>query len=212
VRFAGFDGEPAVVDGAVRFTANVEYLAAATDTPDAAVACRERSTITIRDRELDGFPVRLLTWEAELSPGGDQPLVFGDVEEMGFGVRLATPLSPARGGRYLASHGGVNEQGVFGRGAAWVDAAGTVDGRRVGVAVIDLEGNPREPFFHARDYGLVLANAFGRKAYAAKDPPPPVTLEPGKSLRLRYAILLHGDVPDDRLGDLVARVRAEPAP
>jgi hypothetical protein len=212
VRFAGFVGEPAVVGGAVRFTADFEYLAAATDTPDAPVACRERSTITLRDREFDGFPVRVLTWEAELTPGGDQPLVFGDVEEMGLGVRLAKPLSPARGGRYLASHGGVNEQGVFGRAAEWVDAAGTVDGRPVGVTVIDLAGNPREPFFHARDYGLVLANAFGRKAYGVKDPPAAITLRPGESLRLSYAVLLHGDVPDDRLGGLVDRIRAEPTP
>ena len=214
VRFAGFVGEPAVVGGAVRFTADFEYLAAAKDTPAAAVACRERSTITIRDREFDGFPVRVLTWEAELTPGGDQPLVFGDVEEMGLGVRLAKPLSPAGGGRYLASHGGVNEQGVFGRAAEWVDAAGTIDGRPVGVTVIDLAGNPREPFFHARDYGLVLANAFGRKAYGVKDPPAAITLRPGESLRLSYAVLLHGDVPDERLPRLVAQVRVEiePAP
>jgi hypothetical protein len=211
VRFAGFDGEPAVVDGAARFTAKIEYLAAAADTPDAPVVCRERSTVSIQDREIDGAAVRLLLWEAELTPGENQPLVFGDVEEMGLGLRLATPLSPARGGRYLASHGGTNEKGIFGRAAAWVDAAGTIDGRRVGAAVIDLAGNPREPFFHARNYGLMLANAFGRKAYGAKDPPPPVTLEPGKSLRLRYAILLHGDMPDERLAALIEHVRAEAA-
>jgi hypothetical protein len=205
VRFAGFDGEPAVVDGVARFTAKIEYLGAATDAPDAPVVCRERSTVKIRDHEIDGFPVRLLLWEAELTPGGNRPLVFGDVEEMGLGLRVATPLSPARGGRYLASHGGGNEKGIFGRAAVWVDASGTIDGRRVGAVVIDLAGNPREPFFHARDYGLMLANAFGRKAYGVKDPPPPVTLEPGKSLRLRYAILLHGDVPDERIAGLVAR-------
>ena len=203
VRFAGFDGEPAVVDGAARFTAKIEYLAAAADTPDAPVVCRERSTVSIQDREIDGAAVRLLLWEAELTPGGNRPLVFGDVEEMGLGLRVATPLSPARGGRYLASHGGTNEKGIFGRAAAWVDASGTIDGRRVGAVVIDLAGNPREPFFHARNYGLMLANAFGRKAYGVKDPPPPVTLEPGKSLRLRYAILLHGDVPDERLAGLI---------
>jgi hypothetical protein len=204
-RFVGFDSEPAVVDGAAWFTAKVEYLAAAADTPDAPVVCRERSTVSIQDREIDGAAVRLLLWEAELTSGGNRPLVFGDVEEMGLGLRVATSLSPARGGRYLASHGGTNEKGIFGRGAAWVDASGTIDSRRVGATVIDLAGNPREPFFHARDYGIVLANAFGRMAYGAKDPPPPITLEPGKSLRLTYAILLHGDVPDDRLPGLVAR-------
>jgi hypothetical protein len=209
VRFVGFEGEPAVVDGAVRFIAKIEYLAAAADTPDAPVACREQSSVTIRDREIDGVPVRLLLWEAELSPGGEKPLVFGDVEEMGFGLRVATPLSPARGGRYRASHGGLDEKGVFGRAAEWVDASGTIDGRRVGATVIDLAGNPREPFFHARDYGLVLANAFGRQAYGAKDPAPPLTLEPGKSLRLGYAILLHGDVPEERLPGLVTRAAKE---
>jgi hypothetical protein len=209
VRFVGFEGDPAVVDGAVRFTAKIEYLGTATDTPDAPVVGRERSTVSIRDCVIDGFSVRLLLWQAELSPGEHKPLVFGDTEEMGLGLRVATTLSPARGGRYMASHGGTNEKGIFGRGAAWVDASGTIDSRRVGAAVIDLAGNPREPFFHARDYGLVLANAFGRKAYGAKDPPPPITLEPGKSLRLRYAILLHGDVPDDRLTGIVAHVRDE---
>ncbi len=54
---------------------------------------RERSSVSIRDRAIDGFPVRLLLWEAELSPGEHKPLVFGDVEEMGFGLRVATPLS-----------------------------------------------------------------------------------------------------------------------
>lgn len=156
VRFVGFDGEPTVVDGAAQFTAKIEYLGTATDTPDATVVCRERSTVSIRDREIDGLSVRILRWEAELMPGWSQPLVFGDVEEMGLGLRVATPLSPARGGRYLASHGGMNEKGIF-----------------------------------------------GRKAYGAKDPQPPTTLEPGKSFRLRYVILLHGDVPDDRLAGLI---------
>jgi len=212
VRFAGFDGEPAVTDGAATFTARIDYLDKPADGPDAGVVCRERSTITIRDEAIDGEAVRLLRWDAELAPGGDAPLVFGDVEEMGLGVRLATPLAPGRGGRYLASHGGRDEAGVFGRAAAWVDASGTIDGREVGVTVIDLAGNPREPFFHARDYGLVLANPFGRKAYGVEKPPRPLRLEPGETLRLRYAVLLHGPLPPERLAELVERVRAESAP
>lgn len=211
VRFVGFAEEPSVVDGVARFTAKIEYLGSPTDTPEAPVVCREQSTFTIRDRTIDGFPVRLLTWEAELSASGNAPLVFGDVEEMGLGLRLATPLAPARGGRYLASHGGTNEKGVFGRGAAWVDASGTIDGRRVGATVIDLAGNPREPFFHARDYGLVLANAFGRAAYGVQNPPPPITLQPRTSLRLRYAILLHGDLGDERLAQLITWATADMA-
>jgi hypothetical protein len=210
VRFAGFDGEPAVADGAATFTARIDYLDKPADGPDARVVCRERSTITIRDEQIDGQPVRLVRWDAELAPGGDARLVFGDVEEMGLGVRLATPLSPAGGGGYLASHGGRNEAGVFGRSAGWVDASGTIDGRPVGVTIVDMPGNPREPFFHARDYGIVLANPFGRKAYGVKKPPRPLALEPGETLRFCYVIVLHGELSPEQLAKIVGRVRAEP--
>jgi hypothetical protein len=211
VRFAGFEGEPAVTEQGVIFTALVDYLDKPADGPEARVVCRERSTITIRDEEIDGRPIRRLVWDARLAAGGDSRLVFGDVEEMGFGVRVAGPLAPAGGGTYLADHGGRDEKGIFGRPADWVDASGTIDGRAVGVTVVDLPGNPRESFFHARDYGLVLANAFGRKAYGVKKPPRPLRLEPGETLRLRYAVVLHGPLPSEQLVEFVERICAEPA-
>jgi hypothetical protein len=211
VRFAGFDGKPAVADGGATFTARIEYLDKPTDGPDARVVCSERSTITIRDEEIAGQPVRVLRWDAELAPGGDRSLVFGDVEEMGLGVRLATPLSPTGGGGYLASHGGRDEAGAFGLPAEWVDATGTIDGQAVGVTIVDMPGNPRKPFFHARNYGLVLANPFGRKAYGVKKPPRPLALEPGETLQLHYVVLLHTAVPPEQLAKIVERVRSEPA-
>jgi len=202
VRFVGLDGEPAVRNGMVSFTAVVEYLGAAEDTPAAPVICRERSTVTISDRESLGRPIRVVTWDAELT-AADDAVTFADVQEMGFGIRLATPLSPKGGGRYLASHGGENEKEVFGRQAAWCDASGTVDGKRCGVTVIDGPGNPRQPFFHARDSGWLLVNHFGTKTYAQGEPGS-ITLAPGGRLRLSYRLVLHGDVPDDQIGDLVA--------
>lgn len=208
VRFVGFEGEPTVRDGAATFTATFEYLGAAADTPDAAVICRERTTVTIVDQEALGQPVRLVSWDADLT-AVDTPVTFADVQEMGFGIRLAKELAPKGGGRYLASHGGRNEQGVFGRQAAWCDASGTVAGQRCGVTVIDGPGNPRPPFFHARDSGWLLANPFGLATYA-KEPPAggaaesgAITLAPGEHLRLACRFLLHGDVPDEQLGDLV---------
>jgi hypothetical protein len=54
VRFTGFEGVPTVVDGAARFTAKIEYLATAADTPAARVVCHERSSVTIRDRRPAG--------------------------------------------------------------------------------------------------------------------------------------------------------------
>jgi hypothetical protein len=202
VRFVGFEAAPAVRDGAVSFTTVVDYLAAAKDTPDARVICRERSTVTIADRSADEVPIRVVTWNAELT-AGDAAVTFADVQEMGFGFRLATELSPKGGGRYLASHGGRDEKGVFGRQADWCDASGTVDGARCGVTVIDGTGNPRKPFFHARDSGWLLANHFGTKTYAQGESGA-ITLAPGEPLRLAVRFVLHGDVPDDRIGELVA--------
>jgi len=50
--------------------------------------------------------------------------------------------------------------------------------------------NFRPCWFHARDYGLLLANPFGRRAFR-KGPPSKVVVKPGESLRLRFAVLLH---------------------
>jgi hypothetical protein len=203
VRFLGFDGEPRADDaGTVSFTATVAYLGAAADTADAPVVCRERSTVTIADRCVDRREVRVLTWNAELT-AGDQGVTFADVQEMGFGIRLAKELSPKGGGRYLASHGGRNEKEVFGRQADWCDASGTVAGQRCGVTLIDGPGNPRRPFFHARDSGWLLANHFGTKTYA-KEAPGAITLPPGETLRLAVRFVLHDDVPDDELDAVVA--------
>ena len=203
VRFVGFDGEPAADDaGAASFTATVAYLGAAADTADAPVICRERSTVTIADRCVDRREVRVLTWSAELT-AGDQGVTFADVQEMGFGIRLAKELAAKGGGRYLASHGGRDEKGVFGRQAEWCDASGSVAGRRCGVILVDGPGNPRRPFFHARDSGWLLANHFGTTTYA-KEAPGAITLSPGQTLRLALRFVLHDDVPDDELAALVA--------
>ncbi|MFM7243768.1 MAG: MGH1-like glycoside hydrolase domain-containing protein [Planctomycetaceae bacterium] len=202
VRFLGFDGEPRPGDGSMAFTATIAYLDAPADGPDAAVVCEERSTITISDREVLGVPIRVIDWQAELT-AGEAGVTFADVEEMGFGIRVATGLSPKGGGRYLASHGGRDERGVFGRQAAWCDASGTVDGRRCGVTAVDGEGNPRRPFFHARDSGWLLANHVGVHTYT-KGASGALTLPPRGRLQLAMRYLLHGDVADGELADLVA--------
>ncbi len=209
VRFVGFAAEPTTRDGGVALTAVSEYLAAADDTPDAAVACREESTISIDDRDLAGARVRVIRWTAILT-AGPAGATFGDVQEMGFGIRLAKELAPKWGGRYLASHGGRNEKGVFGRQAAWCDASGTVDGRPCGVLCVDGAGNPRQPFFHARDSGWLLMNHFGSQTYAGGDSGA-IVVEPGGTLRLSAVFVLHDGLPDDAIADLAAGVGPEAA-
>lgn len=127
-------------------------------------------------------------------------LAFGDQEEMGFGVRVATNLTVKAGGRIIDSQGRANEAGVWGKTAAWVDYSGVVgggpDGRqmRAGVMLVPDPENPHASRFHVRDYGLMVANPFGRAVFGDKEGKP-VVVAPGTEYRLRFAILLHASEP-----------------
>ena len=208
VRFLGFVDEPETTAGAVRFTFAADYLAEPKESPTATVVCHEESTVTIADRSVTGMEVRVVTWDARLTAAG-KPVTFADVEEMGFGIRLVRELSPKWGGRYLAAHGGHDEKGIFGTQADWCDASGEVAGERVGVTLVDRGSDARRAFFHARDYGWLLANAFGRRSYT-KGKSGEVTIPAGGQLNLQHALVLHGDVPDDALAALVAAAFTDP--
>jgi hypothetical protein len=132
----------------------------------------------------------LLVSDSEFIPEAAD-LAFGDQEEMGFGVRVATPLTVRQGGRILNSDGLQNERAVWGKAADWCDYSGVVDGRRVGLCLIPDPANFRRSWFHARDYGLLVANPFGRKAFTNGEPST-VPVRKGERLRLRFGVIAHG--------------------
>lgn len=123
---------------------------------------------------------------------GDVDLVFGDQEEMGLGIRAATPLVVDRqlGGRILDSAGRRNGSEVWGRTADWCDYAGPLNGRWAGLTVLAHPDNFRASWSHARDYGFLAMNPFGRHAFTKQDPSR-VVVRPGESLRLRFAVVVH---------------------
>jgi hypothetical protein len=151
--------------------------------------CDELCRLTIRVRPAG----TLLIWDSTFS--GERPFTFGDQEEMGLGLRVATPLAVKKGGTLLNSDGLKNETQVWGKQADWCDYSGQIDGASVGVLVAPDPENFRRSWFHARDYGFVAANPFGRNAFT-KEAKSQVTVAPGESLRLRFAILLHGKLDD----------------
>jgi hypothetical protein len=55
--------------------------------------------------------------------------------------------------------------------------------------------NFRPSWMHARDYGLMVANPFGRKAMKQGDESK-VTIKPGESLKLRYGIWVYASKRD----------------
>jgi hypothetical protein len=80
-----------------------------------------------------------------------------------------------------------------------------IGSEKVGVAILDHPENPRHPVrWHARAYGLFAANPFGIGAFTGdKTQDGSVTLEPGKSLRYRYRVIIHeGDAKDANIAAL----------
>lgn len=55
--------------------------------------------------------------------------------------------------------------------------------------------NFRASRFHARDYGLLVANPFGINAFTNGEKSA-VTVEPGKTLRLRFGVCVFQGKPD----------------
>lgn len=137
----------------------------------------------------------LLIWTATFV-AGEEELVFGDQEEMGFGVRVATPLTEKNGGRLASATGRTTAAQTWGQPAPWCDYSGTVEGNPVGVTLMADPGNFRECWWHNRDYGLFVANPFGRAAMKQGEQSR-VPVNPGTSLRLRFGASVHGG-PDYR--------------
>jgi hypothetical protein len=121
-------------------------------------------------------------------PGG---LAFGDQEEMGFGMRMATPLIVKEGGRIINAQGDVNEAAVRGKPTAWCDYSGTVAGRRVGACLLHDPKLFRPAWMHARDYGLLVSNPFGRNALTGGEKSV-VTVKDGGRLGLRFGLYVYG--------------------
>lgn len=125
----------------------------------------------------------------------EQTIRFGDQEEMGLGIRVATPISEKSSGRLLDSRQKKTAKTIWGESAQWCDYSGTVDGQQVGITLIVNDNNFRPSWMHARDYGLIVANPFGRKAMK-QGSESEVKVEPGQTLRLRFAVWVHGEQDD----------------
>jgi hypothetical protein len=149
------------------------------------VICTETCKYTILVRPA-GY---LLLWDSEFRSDVDD-FSFGDQEEMGLGVRVATPLTVKAGGQIVTSEGHKNEKQVRGKSSPWCDYSGTIADKRAGITLMQHPKNFRPAWYHARDYGLLVANPFGKNALTggAKSK---VVVKQGETLRLRFAIFLH---------------------
>lgn len=131
--------------------------------------------------------------DIEIRADRGQPLRLGDTEDGGFGIRLRDEFRQDRGATLVNSEGLRGTENIWGKSARWVDYSAVIEGRSVGVLVMDHPGNLRHPaHWHARGYGLCSANPFGLASFtgdAARDGA--YVIPPGQSLILRYRVLIH---------------------
>ncbi len=192
VRHAEFTHEPERGEGVGRFSVRNVY-----ESNDGEVECEERCDYAFHVTPL-GY---LLTAQSTFTPVGGA-FAFGDQEEMGFGVRVATPISVRHGEGVLAnSEGGRNEAGTWGKAADWCAGLARINGAWTGMCVMTDPGNFRPSWFHSRDYGLIVANPFGRKAMTGPDDadlePDQTRVEAGETLRLGFGVYIFSAAGED---------------
>jgi len=161
------------------------------------ILCEETCAYTIT---ADGTR-RLITSKSRFQPL-EPGVCFGDQEEMGCGVRIATTLTVRHGsGVILNNHGDVNEKGTWGKQANWCAYSGVVNGCRVGVMLMAGPGNFRQSWFHNRDYGLMVANPFGKKSMTAPTDravsPDATPLKKDMALELSYAVCVFSTLSEE---------------
>lgn len=139
------------------------------------------------------------------------PITFGDTKEGSFGIRVRDELrmEVKKGllggdGVMTNAEGKAVEKDIWGQPSAWVDYSGKVDGKEVGVAVFDHPSNPKASW-HARAYGLVAANPFGRAHSgfpSQKGKEDLLKIAKGGELKLKYAVYAHnGDVKTGKVAE-----------
>ncbi|MGC6550801.1 MAG: PVC-type heme-binding CxxCH protein [Rubripirellula sp.] len=117
---------------------------------------------------------------------------FGDQEESGLAVRVASPLRVQGGeGTIVNSHGDLNGAKVWGKEADWFDYHGTIEGRQVGVMVVPGTQNRRDSWLHARDYGVVVTNPFPKQPRERREPFIKTPVAKNESFKLSYGVVIH---------------------
>lgn len=159
--------------------------------PDGKEVCRQVVRYEVQPRENEALLLIDAVFQSDKAD-----FYFGDQEEMGLGLRVTTPITVKNGGTILNSEGARNEAGVWGKPSLWAAYEGKVEGQTVGVCLMPYSKNFRPSWFHARDYGLLVANAFGNKAFTNGEESK-VVVRKGDTFRLRYGVLIYqGTAPD----------------
>ena len=151
---------------------------------------------------------KLRYFDIDITLTAIQAVTFGDGKDGALGIRLRPVLQEDKDKEHphiVNADGLEGEKALWGKPSNWCDYSGTIGAEKLGVAILDHPENPKHPVrWHARAYGLFAANPFGVAAFTGdKTQDGSVKLEPGKSLRYRYRVIIHeGDAKDAKIAAL----------
>lgn len=146
-------------------------------------------------------------------------VVFEDVEEGMFAIRVSDYLRESDAGaalqagqplpkesllgtgRYFSSNGDETAKNVWGKRARWVALQGVREGKVVGVAILNHPESINYPtYWHVRNYGLFSANPLGQGDFQKGQPkqyrknkiiPLRLTLESGETAHFRFLVIVY---------------------
>ena len=149
----------------------------------------------------------------------DTKVVFDDIEEGMFAIRVSDYLRQGRAklnlksgqplpkesisgtGFYFSSNGDETAKNIWGKRARWVALQGIRQKKVVGVAILNHPASINYPtYWHVRDYGLFSANPLGQGDFQRQRPrqyrknkviPLRLTLEPGETVHFRFLVIIY---------------------
>lgn len=170
---------PIVADGQLQFSTECRLKAS-----DGKPLCLLTNHFTLSARPT-GW---LLSWSASFR-ADQSKVVFGDQEEMGFGARVATPFIEKSGGVVRSSNGKTSAQETWGQSAKWCDYSGNGP-RSGGIMLMASDKNFRDSWWHNRDYGVFVANPFGREAMK-QGPRSEIVVAQGETFEFTFGAFVH---------------------
>jgi len=158
-------------------------------TPDDEVYMRQTRTVKFHVAENGS---RVMDIEITLVGVKDSIRVLSK-KDSGLSVRVAHSMcvDAGQGGRIVNSKGDA-DGGAWGKRAAWVDFNGPVEGKKMGVAMLNHPDSFRHPTpWHVRKYGLFTANPFALKEVAGEKDRGDFDLKKGEKITLKHRIIFH---------------------
>lgn len=142
--------------------------------------------VSMKDTKEGGFGIR---FARQLEMPSQEELVLTDAQ--GNPTTVKQMSNEGVTGNYRSSEG-ITGEAVYATRGKWVDLYGTIGNEIISVVMVDHPKNPGYPtYWHARGYGLLLANPLGVGAYTNGQHVLDFSIPAGKSATFRFRLIVN---------------------